>query len=532
MASPITWRNVEGPDLGQAMRGMGLAQVGFNAGFDKLNEVVKDQEKVGFDNWDAQKQNNTQAFLEQMRQYRTPEELAAAQASGQLDTQKYSAQIDRAAVGAALDGRESILQKRGTDGINYKTAVDTAADAPILDQITAATLAKDFDRANALKEQLRRQGVGAKIIDDQQVAFSNRDWQEGDRGRQLVKFGQELIDAENKNKMAPVLLDNARLAGQASRATIAARRAEASAKQATTDANNVVTGIYKAYTAAVEDYNKKASDIATQFGFKLNKAGEPIFPADASPDVLKNYRDTLEKQVGPIPSASAYQAQALKSLQGMNLSPAALITARDQIGKLVDSGTVLNPADQKELENGVKKIDERNKQAQDKNLFYVNPKTQAADQAEIYKTIDTKITDSEGTKNRIKNNITQWMDVGFNLELPGGGTTGVKIPPKLMALALASNTIEKDAWAIDPTGNRTSERLEAFLQKALFSPEYSKMREQADILMADPNGDKLKEKHIASYLNTPGMTISPRVLNGNLNSALAAAEKKTLQPKQ
>lgn len=58
-----------------------LASNGFNSGFDKLNQVLQNEQATAESNWKVQR-DNTQAFLNSINQYRTPEEYQAALASG------------------------------------------------------------------------------------------------------------------------------------------------------------------------------------------------------------------------------------------------------------------------------------------------------------------------------------------------------------------------------------------------------------------------------------------------------------------
>lgn len=171
MASPITWRNVEGPDLGQASRGLFLAGQTFNQGFDKIGDVLKSREALDAANWEAQKVNNTAAFMQQMRQYQTPEALAAAQASGALDPSRFQAQIDQPLVNSALDARRAILQQRGTADITYKNTMRDDAEAGRRDQFLSAaqlgdTLTMNLLRNDPVREQakLEQAGVAANQL--------------------------------------------------------------------------------------------------------------------------------------------------------------------------------------------------------------------------------------------------------------------------------------------------------------------------------------------------------------------------------
>jgi hypothetical protein len=183
MATPITWRNVDGANLDGAQRGMFYAGHQFNAGFDKLGEVLKNREAMDVANWEAQKANNTAAFMQQMRQYQTPEALAAAQASGALDPSRYQAQIDQPLVGAAMDARKPILQQRIIADIQHKDATNAAADAPINDQIRMLRLVGKDAEADALMVTLNRQAPAAEFADAFKQKLVERGYAHNTEGR-------------------------------------------------------------------------------------------------------------------------------------------------------------------------------------------------------------------------------------------------------------------------------------------------------------------------------------------------------------
>lgn len=154
MAQPITWRNVDAPDLRGAASMLHLAGNSINSGFDKLNQVLQNEQATADANWKVQRDNNTQAFLNSINQYRTPEEYQAALTSGALDPSKFGAQIDQAAVRSALDGRLAILQDR-TVKANQFTDQQKAREAkPIVDQLSMMALSDDKAVRESAKQAL------------------------------------------------------------------------------------------------------------------------------------------------------------------------------------------------------------------------------------------------------------------------------------------------------------------------------------------------------------------------------------------
>ena len=119
MGQPITWRNVDAPDLRGSAGLMGVSQAGINEGFKQLQGVLQQQQKVDEANWDQVKKNNTDAFLNRLASTKTPEEMAALQSSGELGQMltNFGAQVDASAARAAQDNRMGILQGRAEQDI-------------------------------------------------------------------------------------------------------------------------------------------------------------------------------------------------------------------------------------------------------------------------------------------------------------------------------------------------------------------------------------------------------------------------------
>lgn len=153
----ITWRNVDGGQgalaAGRLMQG---AEQSFNSGFSGLQDVLKQYQGQEKANWDAGKEQNTQAFLDRLSQVRTPEEMAALQASGELDRLKagFGAQIDRSAVRNALDTRGDFLRQQATNRMTYDNLAQDSADAPILNALLARARGIDMADPKQVEQQL------------------------------------------------------------------------------------------------------------------------------------------------------------------------------------------------------------------------------------------------------------------------------------------------------------------------------------------------------------------------------------------
>ena len=113
---PITWRNVDSdPTRGAAVL-FESARRALNDGFTGFNGIIDSRNEVNQQNWDTQKEVNTDQFLDRLAQYKTPEELAAAQEAGQLQALKaqFGGQFDRDAVrGAEASAVDTLMQRVG-----------------------------------------------------------------------------------------------------------------------------------------------------------------------------------------------------------------------------------------------------------------------------------------------------------------------------------------------------------------------------------------------------------------------------------
>lgn len=155
MATPIRWDTIRGPSLAEASRPMDAASNSFNNAFAQLGQVLAQKESLDAANWQNQKANNTNSFLDAVARYRTPEALQAAQASGELDAlrSRFGSQIDASAVRGAADTRMASLMDQTMRANTFTDAQRDRTEAPIMDQIGALTAAGKFNEANALLAQ-------------------------------------------------------------------------------------------------------------------------------------------------------------------------------------------------------------------------------------------------------------------------------------------------------------------------------------------------------------------------------------------
>ena len=171
MAQPITWHNVNAPAMGNPAQFMQLAQNGIDAGFDKLQGVLKQRETTDAANYAQGGVNNAEAFKSALYGITTPEQMAAAQKSGQFNDMLtgYGANVkDPGALRALMDGRLAALQGQATAGVTFDRTMLAAKNAPKLEEYRTATPER---RAEIVAQNPGMAGLGEVVQDTQKFGW-------------------------------------------------------------------------------------------------------------------------------------------------------------------------------------------------------------------------------------------------------------------------------------------------------------------------------------------------------------------------
>lgn len=171
--APITWRNVDAPNIGDPARTLAMAQGSFNTAMEQLARPLQQIEQTNQANWQNQKVNNTNDVLNFLSGFRTVEEAQAAINGGAVDRMLagMGSQVDQAAVRQAQRTVLPELQQRYTQGVAYDNAKATEAEKPIVGALTAllpdaknrkhlAQAAQQYQEAGML-----RSNVVAELLD-------------------------------------------------------------------------------------------------------------------------------------------------------------------------------------------------------------------------------------------------------------------------------------------------------------------------------------------------------------------------------
>lgn len=174
---PITWKSVSGSSgAGNAAVGAKLfeqSREAMNDGFGGLRDLLRQNQATDLANWDQVKENNTNAALDKLYQYASPEAYAAAQASGQLAVDPaYGAQVDARAVRNAAEARLGILQNAAMDTQKYKDVQTEVAARPLLDQYYALKTPQERAAFRAQYDLGLNEGQLADAEQTQQLALN------------------------------------------------------------------------------------------------------------------------------------------------------------------------------------------------------------------------------------------------------------------------------------------------------------------------------------------------------------------------
>lgn len=212
----ITWRNVGGGDTNGALRNLIAAGQGVTNSFDSLRGVVGDMEKADKQNFDRQKETNTNTFLDALQsRYKSPEELQAAIKSGEIDQfqQSFGKNINSGAARGAADARLTSLRQQGLAGMQYDNQVTDNADQAALSRATAAAYSPDPKVRAAAQEEAatisdRNKGKATQnIFQAERDLFGfgvekNKEVRAGEAHKMDLRKGEAAINSSNASAAA------------------------------------------------------------------------------------------------------------------------------------------------------------------------------------------------------------------------------------------------------------------------------------------------------------------------------------------
>lgn len=210
MANPITWRSLQGASSTGAASIMDSARGAFNDGFGALQGVLDKEQATAEANWDNTKQNNTNQLMDKYASYKSPEELAAAQASGELDALKaqFGNQYDAAAVREMEGGLQQKLIERISAQNQYADDSLDRTQRGDVDAIKGMIAQRDFTGANSALErlELRNEAPLFEALQQGQRTQVEEGYQDRRFNMDEKKFGAEMSGIGLRNSAAQLQL--------------------------------------------------------------------------------------------------------------------------------------------------------------------------------------------------------------------------------------------------------------------------------------------------------------------------------------
>lgn len=241
MSNPITWQTVNPVGIPDG-RGLAYAQQSFKDAIGSLRGVVDQRNAMEDANWKTGKEANTNAFLNRLQQFQTPEEAQAAIKAGDLGAMLdgFGAQVDGVAARTAQMSLVENLQRRATANQQYGDQQQEVKQRDVVAGLqNALQNASSTEEANNIKQAIGiyrdggyLSGSGATGLFDKALA----------REQGLVKQGRDnLIWDETQKTWIRAAADEAFKALERPKklqqmdASIRASNAQASAARGTAD---------------------------------------------------------------------------------------------------------------------------------------------------------------------------------------------------------------------------------------------------------------------------------------------------------
>lgn len=304
MTDQITWQNINGPDLAAASRPLEAAQRSFSGVFDQLGGILAQYQQTGEKNWQNTKTNNTNAFLDRLASYKTPEELAAAQASGELGRFRsgFGAQVDSNILRGAEEQRINALRTGVKQAGEYEDYSIDRSQRGVKDQIGSLIAAGKFSEAQSLLDQneLRNEAALATSLTGAQRQRTEWKYADNDDSRKTEK---QKADIENARKQ--LLLEGER--NSISRSQVGIQRSQLELQQGE--------------AADRRDDRLSAKLLATSTAMGKAK-GNTIDTQEGMESVAKYIRDNYKDpntQANLLAKANAIATQGVRTKDGVSI---------------------------------------------------------------------------------------------------------------------------------------------------------------------------------------------------------------------
>lgn len=164
---PITWRNITAPDNASSLAAMQSAQQSIGNAFDGLRQAFTD-----FQN--ARVERGTEDYLDALySQYKTPDKLAAAIESGEINQlrEQFGNRLDRRVAREAPANLLSQMLQQGTERAQYEDLMDARNQRGVITDMYRMASQGNFDGAMALLDSLDKALVNPDAIANAQGIY-------------------------------------------------------------------------------------------------------------------------------------------------------------------------------------------------------------------------------------------------------------------------------------------------------------------------------------------------------------------------
>lgn len=441
MANPITWQSLQSnpaAGVGGLIQG---AERSFNGAFDTLNSQLKEYQETDADNWKLGKEQNSNALMDKLASYATPEELAAAQASGEIQALKaqFGAQYDAGAVREMEGGLQQKLIERISAQNQYADDGLLRGQRGAMDEIGGLIADKKYAEAR------KRLGDNTYLDEAPQYAAIAA----GERGDAEFTLGQQ-------EKQSSIAANGARI--QAARESLLSAQETRSrnnkAWNQEQESNTLVNNLTQQYEESRVASSQASNDIASKLGIPIVN-GVPVTSGLSEYDL--NLFNNQLTEAGIDPESPTKLADTLRSeLRKLKVAPSKINSYLQEFDGSIDSTRSLGITERED----VARFTQQNDQQVARNTEVANAnfaeKTKGnmflQDAPNSLLSIDELISESQKVDTLMWDGTNKDQMIRRMNDLNNKGITldGINypVPPVMLKLAMAVNG---DDWT-NPSG--------------------------------------------------------------------------------
>jgi hypothetical protein len=513
----ITWRSMQAPELADTSRSMELAQKGFGSAFDGLSEVLKQRQVTQDANYAQGKVNNTEAFMQNLYKANTNDEFQAAKAAGQYEQQLsgYGAQVDRAAVRAALDGRGDFLKNRDMNQITYGNAMRDNKEAPEMDAIKTMIARGDTKGATALLD-------AGTFRNEAPLYEAGRTMEQKviGEGRNTTDFdSRQRTQANTESRWGTQALQD-RASLQSTNLSNQKAQQEISIKREEQAGNGFGKQLIRDVAKSGDMFRSGVAALAREQNIPTDKAGKPIL-AGLSNDQQVKFQDSVKALPQPL-STSAAMTQYTQYQDTHGGSMEQNVRNRAAFSASLSNGGELSAPDAATVTARGDNIIASRKATGLNNMFAGDPASKSADIATAMKAVTAKGDGERFTNRALKATVDKWINGGFPTgEFVNGKEVTMALPPRLITQILSS-TKEEDTIIWNESLTNAAPLIREFLAR----PASVKLQQEADAYNLDPSGNVEKANILAAARDRAGFLYSPSGLIDEIDYATKASAKQ------